>query len=80
MDHSLKLDINGACYVVYPDCPVFRAPDATPLSIGAMVGFGQHIAGPLNIEDFSFKHVTIFAVMLMLLAYFLIPMVFGIFF
>ena len=66
-DHSLKLDINGACYVVYPDCAIFRAPNATPGCVLAMVGVG-HIAKPLGIKDFTLTHVIlVFGLIMMLL-------------
>ena len=75
LEHSLKLDRNGACYIVYPDCPIFCAPNATPGCFKAMIAVGQHIAGPLGIEDFTFKHVIALVLVMIMLFYFLMRII-----
>ena len=76
LDHSLKLDINGACYAVYPDCPVFRVPNMTPKFAIAMIGFGQQVAAPLGIEDFTLKHLFALALVVLAFVYLLLTIIF----
>merc|ERR1712150_161563 len=54
----LKLDQNGGCLVVYPDCPPFLVPDnCNQLTLMAMILFGKMFGNPMNFSTFSSKHV-----------------------
>merc|ERR1712200_325213 len=57
-DLSLKLDNNGACYVVYPDIPPFSLPSTNLATLGALIGFGRLFGAPMGLETFNEKHVT----------------------
>merc|ERR1712241_1587678 len=56
---SLKLDKNGACYVVFPDCPPFAIPSTNMVALMAMIGFGHHLGAPMGFETFNGSHVLI---------------------
>ena len=76
MEHSLKVDENGACYVVYPDCPPFPFPDNNMALCLAMIGFGTHLAGPLSLENFNFKHFLAFIMVILVFIYFFLGFIF----
>ena len=75
-DHSLKIDKNGACFAVYPDCPPFESPDFTVPNLLVMTGFGQYLAAPLNFETFKGKSVLVGILIIFAIIYMLLSMLF----
>ena len=41
--HTLRKDIDGACYFVYPDLPIIETPDPGPPLILALMAAGKVI-------------------------------------
>ena len=74
--HSLKVDKNGACFVVYPDCPPCLMPDNNLATVLAMVGFGQYLAEPLSFETFKWKHAFVVIFTILVLIYLLFCVLF----
>ena len=75
-DQSLKHDKNGACYVVFPDCPPFLMPYNNMETLKVMVGFGHYLGVPLGLETFNGKHVIIALSLMILFAYMVFCLVF----
>jgi hypothetical protein len=75
-DLSLKIDQNGACYVVFPDCPPFPMPNPNMPTLGAMIAFGKYFGGPLSLETFNGKHVILAAVLILLFLYMVLCIIF----
>jgi len=75
-DLSLKIDQNGACYVVFPDCPPFPMPNPNMPTLGAMIAFGKTFGGPLSLETFNGKHVILAAVLILLFLYMVLCIIF----
>ena len=73
---SLKIDQNGACYVVFPDCPPFQMPNPNMPTLGAMVAFGHYLGAPMSLETFNAKHVIIAAVFILLFFYMVLCVIF----
>ena len=73
---SLKIDQNGACYIVFPDCPPFQMPNPNMLTIGAMFTFGHKLGTPMSLETFNVKHVISAAVLILLFIYMLLCVIF----
>jgi len=73
---SLKIDQTGECYVVFPDCPPFQVPNTNMTTLGAMIGFGTMLGGPLSLETFNGKHVAIAAVLILLICYMVLCIIF----
>ena len=65
-DLSLKMDKNGACYIVYPDCPPFQMPNPNMPILIAMIAFGHYLGVPLSLETFKVKHVFLSIFMIFL--------------
>ena len=75
-DLSLKMDKNGACYVVYPDCPPFQMPNPNMPILFAMIAFGQYLGVPLRFETFKGKHVFLAILMIVLFVYIILCIIF----
>ena len=39
--HTLREDVDGACYFVYPDLPIIETPDPGPPLILALMAVGK---------------------------------------
>ena len=76
MEMSLKNDENGACWVVFPDCPPFVMPDVNLNLCKAMIGFGQKIAGPMSLETFNGKHFFAFVFIFLACFYYFLGFIF----
>ena len=44
MLHSLKKDINGACYFIFPDIPIIEVPDTGVIHMTILVMVGKVVA------------------------------------
>ena len=44
MMHSLKKDINGACYFIFPDIPIIEVPDTGVIHMTILVMVGKVVA------------------------------------
>ena len=44
MMHSLKRDINGACYFIFPDIPIIEVPDTGVIHMTILVMVGKVVA------------------------------------
>ena len=44
MLHSLKKDINGACYLIFPDIPIIEVPDTGVIHMTILVMVGKVVA------------------------------------
>ena len=80
LDVSLEKDLNGECYVVFPDVPVFRLPNVSRPLMGTFIAFGSIVGAPLNLEDFTVKHVALGALALLFLLYLILSVLAWIFF
>ena len=76
LDVCLEKDINGECYVVFPDVPVFRMPNGNVPIFYSLMAFGQLFGAPLGIEDFTLKHVGIAVFILLMIFYFILKLIF----
>ena len=79
LDVSLKKDLNGECYVVYPNVPVFRLPDVSRPLMDTYIAFGSFVGAPLNLEDFTIKHVALGALGLLFLLFLVLSFLYWIF-
>lgn len=61
---ALKLDKAGACYVVFPDCPLLDFPNVNFPLMAAMIAFGQLICSPLRIKAFGLHELAICLILL----------------
>lgn len=74
LDVCLEKDMNGECYVVFPDVPIFRMPCGNVPIFYSLMAFGQLLGAPLGIEDFTLKHVGVAIFILLFIFYFLFRM------
>ena len=74
LDVCLEKDMNGECYVVFPDVPIFRMPCGNVPIFYSLMAFGQLLGAPLGIEDFTLKHVGIAFFILLFIFYVLLRM------
>ena len=73
---ALRLDKNGACYIVFPDCPAIDFPNVNYFWIFSMIAFGQIIAKRLNIKSFGMPEFLAFCFIIYLIACFFLYFVF----
>ena len=74
LDVCLEKDMNGECFVVFPDVPIFRMPCGNVPIFYSLMAFGQLLGAPLGIEDFTLKHVGIAFFILLFIFYVLLRM------
>ena len=72
----LKLDKSGACYVVFPDCPLIDFPNVSYFWVFAMISFGQNILQPLNLKSFGMSTFIIFCILVCMFVYFCLSLLF----
>ena len=72
----LKLDKSGACYVVFPDCPLIDFPNVGYFWVFAMISFGQNILQPLNLKSFGMSTFIIFCILVCIFVYFCLSLLF----
>ena len=63
----LKQDKSGACYVIFPDCPLIDFPNVNYFWVFSMIAFGQNIARPLRLNIFGMREFLIFCLVSILL-------------
>ena len=47
---ALKLDVTGACYIVFPDCPMFNFHNLNVFLIAVLIAINGYICKPLGIS------------------------------
>jgi len=66
---SLEYDKDGACYIIFPDCPLIDYPINQTLEFIGIVMIAKRIAGHLGVELFTFKHLLVILLFLFIFAY-----------
>ena len=64
---ALKLDKSGACYTVFPDCPMVDYPNPNFQILFSMLIFGRKILQPLGIKSFGMREFLLFCAFFTLL-------------
>ena len=64
---ALKLDRSGACYSVFPDCPMVDFPNVNFYILFPMIMYGRKFLQPFGIKVFGLKHFMAFGLFLFLL-------------
>ena len=54
---SLQYDQDGACYIVFPDCPLIDYPINQTLEFIGVVLIAKRISGHFGVELFTYKHL-----------------------
>ena len=70
---ALKLDVTGACYTVYPDCPIFDFRNANFGLIFALIAFNTYVCRPLGLNGVG--HKTLAGIILSTFCFFLLMFV-----
>ena len=73
---SLEKDLNGECWVVFPDVPVFRLPNVSRALTYSFIAFGAMIGAPFDLEDFNVKHIMATFMSLLVVLYFILSWIF----
>ena len=71
MMHSMKKDVSGACYFIYPDIPIIEVPDTGVIHMTILVMVGKVLAA-LGTTHLSKKGLGIALFFLMYLGFFLL--------
>ena len=66
---SLQYDQDGACYIVFPDCPLIDYPINQTLEFIGVVLIAKRIAGHFGVELFTYKHLWAILLVTFVLAY-----------
>ena len=66
---SLEYDKDGACYVIFPDCPLIDYPVNQTLEFIGIVLLAKRIAGHCGVELFTLKHLLVILLFLFIFAY-----------
>lgn len=66
---SLEYDQDGACYVIFPDCPLIEYPINQTLEFIGVVLIAKRIAGHFGVELFTYKHLLAILLILFIFAY-----------
>lgn len=64
---ALKRDVNGACYGVFPDCPLMDFPNSNTPLFYAYALLGQKLFQRMGLEVIGPIHLGIVAVFMLLL-------------
>ena len=59
-EESLKIDKNGACFVVAADCPIFEMPCVNQPMLDGMMAFGRHVLSRFKIKYFNIGFLCFF--------------------
>ena len=73
MMHSMKKDVSGACYFIFPDLPVIAVPDTGVIGTTIYVMVGK-VAAALGMRSLSNKGVGITLFFLLYIGFFLLRM------
>ena len=66
---SLQYDQDGACYIVFPDCPLIDFPINQTLEFIGVVLIAKRIAGHFGVELFTYKHLLGILLIMFVVAY-----------
>lgn len=66
---SLQYDQDGACYIIFPDCPLIDYPINQTLEFISVVLIAKRIAGHFRVELFTYKHLLAILLITFVLAY-----------
>ena len=69
--HSLKRDADGACYMIFPDMPIFEVPDPAHPFILCLFAVGK-VANALGRESLGAKEVCIILLLLFYIGFYLL--------
>ena len=64
---ALRLDKSGACYLIFPDCPLIDFPEVNFVWAFSMIAFGRFIARPLRLRSFDVSDFIIFCLVICIL-------------
>ena len=65
----LQYDQDGACYIVFPDCPLIDYPINQTLEFIGVVLIAKRISGHFGVELFTYKHLLGILLIMFVLAY-----------
>ena len=68
---ALKRDLNGACYGVFPDCPLMDIPNSNTAIFFAYAVLGQYVGQKFGLEVITPFHLTVVAILALMLFIFL---------
>ena len=74
---ALEKDVNGACYGVFPNCPLMDIPNANAPLFYAYVIFGRTIGRTLGMDVIGPRHLALVLIFVMCLLIF-VAKLFGI--
>lgn len=57
---ALQLNVSGACYAVFPDCPIFDHPNPNIYLLFVKKFFGKNICRYLGMKTFGWSHFFLF--------------------
>lgn len=63
---ALERDVNGACYGVFPECPLMDLPNANGPIFYAYAFLGQTVGQKLGLDVIGPKHLAITLALLLL--------------
>ena len=66
---SLEYDKDGACYIIFPDCPLIDYPINQTLEFIGIVLIAKRIASHFGVELFTYKHLLGILLIMLILAY-----------
>jgi len=69
--HTLKKDVDGACYFVYPDLPIIETPDPGPPLILSLMAVGK-VGNALGKDSLTAKEVGIILFCLLYVGFYLL--------
>ena len=68
---ALKCDVNGACYGVFPDCPLMDLPNPNTVVFYAYALLGQSVGHRLGLEVITPFHLVMVAILTLLVLHFM---------
>ena len=71
MVHSLRRDVDGSVYLVYPDMPLIEVPDSGPPLIKALYAIGK-VGTALGKDSLSKKEVQVILLVLLYIGFYVL--------
>ena len=71
MVHSLRRDVDGSVYLVYPDMPLIEVPDSGPPLIKALYAIGK-VGTALGKDSLSKKEVQVILLFLLYIGFYVL--------
>ena len=73
---ALECDKSGACYIIFPDCPILEFPELNFFWAFAMIFFGRLVAKPLNFQTLDIQDFLIFGLIVIIFSVVLLAIIF----